>query len=148
MLNNFLVLENQRLKMIVEDYLVESNRLYAKVLSDKNNLVSEPTDVLKNIIDLRISDEQQRLILLETKKQDALIAKVSEPTLRDQTIPNTKELPKKPIASTETITVDRHEWETLLASQHMLIALKTVGVIQWPGYKAALKLMNSGAKAA
>ena len=37
LLNNFLVLENQRLKMIVEDYLVESDRLYAKVLSDKNS---------------------------------------------------------------------------------------------------------------
>ena len=37
LLNNFLVLENKRLKMIVEDYLVESDRLYAKVLSDKNS---------------------------------------------------------------------------------------------------------------
>ena len=37
LLNNFLVLENQRLKMIVEDYLVESNKLYAKVLSDKKS---------------------------------------------------------------------------------------------------------------
>ena len=37
LLNDFLVLENQRLKMIVEDYLVESDRLYAKVLSDKNS---------------------------------------------------------------------------------------------------------------
>ena len=37
LLNNFLVLENQRLKMIVEDYLIESEKLYAKVLSDKNS---------------------------------------------------------------------------------------------------------------
>ena len=37
LLNNFLVLENQRLKMMVEDYLVESEKLYAKVLSDKNS---------------------------------------------------------------------------------------------------------------
>jgi rod shape-determining protein MreC len=37
LLNNFLVLENQRLKMIVQDYLVESDRVYAKVLSDKNS---------------------------------------------------------------------------------------------------------------
>jgi len=37
LLNNFLVLENQRLKMIVEDYLIESDKLYAKVLSDKNS---------------------------------------------------------------------------------------------------------------
>ena len=37
LLNNFLVLENQRLKMIVEDYLVESGKIYAKVLSDKNS---------------------------------------------------------------------------------------------------------------
>ena len=37
LLNNFIILENQRLKMIVEDYLVESKRVYAKVLSDKNS---------------------------------------------------------------------------------------------------------------
>jgi len=37
LLNNFLVLENQRLKMIVEDYLIESDKIYAKVLSDKNS---------------------------------------------------------------------------------------------------------------
>ena len=37
LINNFIVLENQRLKMIVQDYLVESNRVYAKVLSDKNS---------------------------------------------------------------------------------------------------------------
>ena len=37
LLNNFLVLENQRLKMIVDDYLTESEKLYAKVLSDKNS---------------------------------------------------------------------------------------------------------------
>ena len=37
LLNNFLVLENQRLKTVVEDYLVESGRVYAKVLSDKNS---------------------------------------------------------------------------------------------------------------
>jgi len=37
LLNDFLVLENQRLKMIVQDYLVESDRVYAKVLSDKNS---------------------------------------------------------------------------------------------------------------
>jgi len=37
LLNNFLVLENQRLKLIVEDYLVENDKIYAKVLSDKNS---------------------------------------------------------------------------------------------------------------
>ena len=37
LLNNFLVLENQRLKLIVEDYLVENDKMYAKVLSDKNS---------------------------------------------------------------------------------------------------------------
>jgi rod shape-determining protein MreC len=37
LLNNFLVLENQRLKKIFEDYLFESDRVYAKVLSDKNS---------------------------------------------------------------------------------------------------------------
>ena len=37
LLNNFLILENQRLKMAFEEYLVESDRVYAKVLSDKNS---------------------------------------------------------------------------------------------------------------
>ena len=37
LLNNFLVLENQRLKKIFEDYLFESDKVYAKVLSDKNS---------------------------------------------------------------------------------------------------------------
>ena len=37
MLNNFLVLENKRLKLIVEDYLVENDKVYAKVLSDKSS---------------------------------------------------------------------------------------------------------------
>jgi len=37
LLNNFLVLENQRLKLIVEDYLVENDKIYAKVLSDKSS---------------------------------------------------------------------------------------------------------------
>ena len=37
LLDNFIVLENKRLKMIVEDYLVESEKVYAKVLSDKNS---------------------------------------------------------------------------------------------------------------
>ena len=37
LLNNFLILENQRLKLIVEDYLVEDENIYAKVLSDKNS---------------------------------------------------------------------------------------------------------------
>ena len=37
LLNNFLILENQRLKMMVEDYLFVSDRIYAKVLSDKNS---------------------------------------------------------------------------------------------------------------
>jgi len=37
LLNNFIVLENQRLKLIVEDYLAESDKMYAKVLSDKNS---------------------------------------------------------------------------------------------------------------
>ena len=37
LLNNFLVLENQRLRLIVEDYLVENDKIYAKVLSDKSS---------------------------------------------------------------------------------------------------------------
>lgn len=37
LLNEFLVLENKRLKKIVDDYLVESESTFAKVLSDKNS---------------------------------------------------------------------------------------------------------------
>ena len=37
LLDNFIILENKRLKMIIEDYLVESEKVYAKVLSDKNS---------------------------------------------------------------------------------------------------------------
>ena len=37
LLNEFLVLENKSLKKIVDDYLVESESTFAKVLSDKNS---------------------------------------------------------------------------------------------------------------
>jgi rod shape-determining protein MreC len=37
LLNEFIVLENKRLKKIVDDYLVESESTFAKVLSDKNS---------------------------------------------------------------------------------------------------------------
>ena len=37
LLNEFLVLENKHLKKIVDDYLVESESTFAKVLSDKNS---------------------------------------------------------------------------------------------------------------
>ncbi len=37
LLNEFLVLENKRLKKIVDDYLIESESTFAKVLSDKNS---------------------------------------------------------------------------------------------------------------
>tara|TARA_B100000787_G_scaffold129794_1_gene98681 strand:+ start:195 stop:1046 length:852 start_codon:yes stop_codon:yes gene_type:complete len=37
LLNEFIVLENQRLKNIVDDYLVESKTVFAKVLSDKGS---------------------------------------------------------------------------------------------------------------
>jgi len=37
LLNEFLVLENQRLKNIVDDYLVKSDTVFAKVLSDKGS---------------------------------------------------------------------------------------------------------------
>ncbi|MDB9937059.1 rod shape-determining protein MreC [Candidatus Pelagibacter sp.] len=37
LLNDFIVLENQRLKNIVDDYLVKSNSIIAKVLSDKGS---------------------------------------------------------------------------------------------------------------
>ena len=37
LLNEFMVLENQRLKNIVDDYLVKSDTIFAKVLSDKGS---------------------------------------------------------------------------------------------------------------
>ena len=37
MLNEFIILENQRLKDIVDDYLIESDTVFAKVLSDKGS---------------------------------------------------------------------------------------------------------------
>ena len=37
LLNEFIVLENQRLKNIVDDYLVKSDTIFAKVLSDKGS---------------------------------------------------------------------------------------------------------------
>jgi len=37
LLNEFMVLENQRLKDIVDDYLVKSDTIFAKVLSDKGS---------------------------------------------------------------------------------------------------------------
>ena len=37
LLNEFIILENQRLKNIVDDYLVKSDTVYAKVLSDKGS---------------------------------------------------------------------------------------------------------------
>jgi rod shape-determining protein MreC len=37
LLNEFIILENQRLKLIVDDYLVKSDTIIAKVLSDKGS---------------------------------------------------------------------------------------------------------------
>ena len=37
LLNEFIILENQRLKNIVDDYLVKSDTIFAKVLSDKGS---------------------------------------------------------------------------------------------------------------
>ena len=37
LLNEFIILENKRLKNIVDDYLVKSEKVYAKVLSDKGS---------------------------------------------------------------------------------------------------------------
>jgi rod shape-determining protein MreC len=37
LLNEFLIIENQRLKNIVDDYLIESDTIFAKVLSDKGS---------------------------------------------------------------------------------------------------------------
>jgi len=37
LLNQFMILENQRLKVIVDDYLVKSDTVFAKVLSDKGS---------------------------------------------------------------------------------------------------------------
>jgi rod shape-determining protein MreC len=71
LINNFIVLENQRLKMIVQDYLVESNRVYAKVLSDKNS------PFLKSII---INKGSKHGINLGTavKDKEYLIGKIVE----------------------------------------------------------------------
>ena len=71
LLNNFIILENQRLKMIVEDYLVESKRVYAKVLSDKNS------PFLKSII---INKGSKHGINLGTvvKDKEYLIGKIVE----------------------------------------------------------------------
>ena len=71
LLNNFIILENKRLKMIVQDYLVESNRVYAKVLSDKNS------PFLKSII---INKGSKHGINLGTvvKDKEYLIGKIVE----------------------------------------------------------------------
>ena len=37
MLNKFIILENQRLKYIIDDYVSESDTIIAKVLSDKGS---------------------------------------------------------------------------------------------------------------
>ena len=71
LLNNFLILENQRLKMIFEDYLVESDRVYAKVLSDKNS------PFLKSIIINKGSKHGVNLSAV-VKDKEYLIGKVVE----------------------------------------------------------------------
>ena len=71
LLNNFIVLENQRLKMIVEDYLVESDKIYAKVLSDKNS------PFLKSIIINKGSNHGIKLGAV-IKDKEYLVGKVVE----------------------------------------------------------------------
>jgi rod shape-determining protein MreC len=71
LLNNFLVLENQRLKLIVEDYLAEPDRVYAKVLSDKNS------PFLKSIIINKGSKHGINLSAV-VKDKEYLIGKIVE----------------------------------------------------------------------
>ena len=71
LLDNFIVLENKRLKMIVEDYLVESKKVYAKVLSDKNS------PFLKSIIINKGSNHGIKLGAV-IKDKEYLVGKVVE----------------------------------------------------------------------
>ena len=71
LLNNFTILENKRLKLIVEDYLVESSKIYAKVLSDKNS------PYLKSIIINKGSKHGINLSAV-VKDQAYLIGKIVE----------------------------------------------------------------------
>ena len=71
LLDNFIVLENKRLKMIVEDYLVESEKVYAKVLSDKNS------PFLKSIIINKGSNHGIKLGAV-IKDKEYLVGKVVE----------------------------------------------------------------------
>jgi rod shape-determining protein MreC len=71
LLNNFLVLENKRLKLIVEDYLVENDKVYAKVLSDKSS------PFLKSIIINKGSKHGINLSAV-VKDKEYLIGKIVE----------------------------------------------------------------------
>ena len=71
LLNNFIVLENERLKWIVEDYLFESDKIYAKVLSDKNS------PFLKSII-INKGSKQGINLGAVVKDKEYLIGKIVE----------------------------------------------------------------------
>ena len=71
LLNEFIILENQRLKNIVDDYLVQSDGIYAKVLSDKGS------PFLKSIIINRGSKHDIKLGMIATD-ESYLVGKVVE----------------------------------------------------------------------
>jgi rod shape-determining protein MreC len=71
LLNDFIILENKRLKEIVDDYLVESNTMFAKVLSDKGS------PFLKSIIINRGSKHGISLGMV-AMDEEYLVGKITE----------------------------------------------------------------------
>ncbi|MDC0615908.1 rod shape-determining protein MreC [Candidatus Pelagibacter sp.] len=71
LLNKFIILENQRLKNIVDDYLVKSDTIFAKVLSDKGS------PFLKSIIINKGSKHGINLGMIATN-EEYLVGKVIE----------------------------------------------------------------------
>jgi rod shape-determining protein MreC len=71
LLNNFIILENQRLKEIFDDYLVETDTVFAKVLSDKGS------PFLKSIIINRGSKHGINLGMI-AMDEEYLVGKITE----------------------------------------------------------------------
>jgi rod shape-determining protein MreC len=71
LVNEFVILENQRLKDIVDDYLIKSDTIFAKVLSDKGS------PFLKSIISNRGSKHGVKLGMIAAD-EEYLIGKVVE----------------------------------------------------------------------
>ena len=71
LLNEFIILENQRLKSIVDDYMIESDTMFAKVLSDKGS------PFLKSIIINKGSKHGVNLGMI-AMDEDYLVGKVVE----------------------------------------------------------------------